>query len=108
MSLTFEVLRGSKEGKIVTDKTSRSLEYNEVYVEITHSGVCGTDEHYLHSGQVLGHEGVGIVRHVGPGVKTVKAGDRVGLGYLRKVCGRCDGCLTGEFTLYPLASQYRD
>lgn len=95
MSITFDVYRGSKEGKIVADKTTRPLRPTDVYIETTHSGLCGTDEHFLHSGQVLGHEGVGIVRQVGEAVSHVQAGDRVGFGYTHEVCGICDHCLSG-------------
>ncbi|KAE8379557.1 chaperonin 10-like protein [Aspergillus bertholletiae] len=95
MSITFDVFRGSPEGKIVADKTTRTLEYNEVYIETTHSGLCGTDEHYLKSGQVLGHEGIGIIKALGPGVAAVKVGDRVGFGYTHSICTSCDNCETG-------------
>ncbi|KAJ5641661.1 hypothetical protein N7490_005661 [Penicillium lividum] len=95
MSVTFEVFRGSKEGKIVGDTTTRTLGNNEVFIETTHSGLCGTDEHFLKSGMVLGHEGVGVVRQIGPDVKDVKVGDRVGFGYTHYVCGTCEKCLTG-------------
>ncbi|KAJ5790205.1 uncharacterized protein N7518_007216 [Penicillium psychrosexuale] len=95
MSVTFEVFRGSNEGKIVADKTTRVLEPNEVYIETTHSGLCGTDEHYLTSGIALGHEGVGIVRQLGRDVTSVKVGARVGFGYTHYVCGNCEKCLSG-------------
>ncbi|KAF7715777.1 Zinc-type alcohol dehydrogenase [Penicillium ucsense] len=95
MSVTFDVFRGSKEGKIVADKTTRTLGHNEVFIETTHSGLCGTDEHFLHSGQVLGHEGVGVVRQVGRDVTNVKVGARVGFGYTHYVCGTCEKCLSG-------------
>lgn len=93
------MLKGSKDGKLVAARTTRILQPNEVYVEITHTGVCGTDEHYRHADQVLGHEGIGIVRQAGSGVTNVKVGDRVGLGYFRKVCGLCPSCLEGEISL---------
>ncbi|GKZ19597.1 hypothetical protein AbraIFM66951_002871 [Aspergillus brasiliensis] len=92
MSLTYDVFRGSSEGKIITDQVTSDLGYNEVFIETLASGVCGTDEHYLKSDQVLGHEGVGIIKAVGPGVRTVKAGDRVGFGYTHGICARCDNC----------------
>ncbi|KAJ5171957.1 hypothetical protein N7492_004550 [Penicillium capsulatum] len=95
MSVTFEVFRGSPEGKIVADKTTRTLQHNEVYIETTHSGLCGTDEHFLKSGQALGHEGVGVIRQIGRDVTNVKVGDRVGFGYTHYVCGTCEKCLTG-------------
>lgn len=42
---------------------------------------------------VLGHEGVGIVVDLGPGVKYLKKGDRVGWGYETDSCGHCLECL---------------
>lgn len=95
MSVTFKVFRGSKEGKIIADKTTRTLQPTEVYIQITHSGLCGSDEIYFKSGQVLGHEGVGVIQQLGRDVKNLKVGDRVGFGYTRYVCGTCDKCLTG-------------
>ncbi|KAL7809534.1 AdhP, Zn-dependent alcohol dehydrogenase [Trichoderma gracile] len=95
MNVTFTVQRGSQSGKIVQDTSHRQLGRNEAYVKITHSGLCGTDEHYLCRGIVLGHEGIGMVEAVGPDVTSVKAGDRVGFGWIHKTCGQCDYCLTG-------------
>ncbi|KAL2359513.1 hypothetical protein RJZ56_007639 [Blastomyces dermatitidis] len=95
MSFTFDVIKGAKDGRLVAAKTTRSLQPNQVYIEITHSGVCGTDEHYRHVDQVLGHEGIGIVREAGSGVTNVDVGDRVGIGYFHEVCGLCPSCLAG-------------
>ncbi|KAG0154692.1 hypothetical protein PDIDSM_260 [Penicillium digitatum] len=95
MEVSFEVYRGSPGGHIVSDTTTRILGHNEIFIEITHSGLCGTDEHFFNSTQVLGHEGIGIVRLLGSNVTSVKVGDRVGFGYVRKVCGTCDNCGTG-------------
>ena len=50
----------------------------------------------LHQDMVLGHEGVGIVESIGPDVKTLKKGDRVGWGYETDSCGQCMECLRGE------------
>ncbi|KAF4465427.1 alcohol dehydrogenase [Fusarium albosuccineum] len=94
MSVTLDVFRGTPEGKIYADKVTRTLQSHEVYIETTHSGVCGTDKLYLPSGFVLGHEGIGIVRQVGSGVTTTKVGDRVGFGYTHEICGSCDNCCT--------------
>lgn len=106
MSVTYEVFRGSAEGKIVPDKVTSSLGHNDVFIETTHSGLCGTDEHYLKTNQVLGHEGIGIIKAVGAGVNTVKVGDRVGYGYIHKICATCDNCTTGK-TDFPKIAQYR-
>lgn len=95
MDVSFQVYRGSPSGHVVSDTTTRILGPNEVYIEITHSGICGTDEHFVKSTQVLGHEGIGIIKLLGSNVTTLKVGDRVGFGYVRKVCSACDNCETG-------------
>jgi D-arabinose 1-dehydrogenase-like Zn-dependent alcohol dehydrogenase len=95
MTLEFSLLKGSKDGNIVPATSRRELGRNEAFVKITHSGVCGTDEHYLHAGVGLGHEGVGVVQEIGTDVKAIKVGDRVGFGWVHKICGRCEPCLTG-------------
>jgi NADPH:quinone reductase-like Zn-dependent oxidoreductase len=59
--VSFTVFRGSKEGSIVEGTTTREIREDEVLVKVTHSGVCGTDEHRRHTDMVLGHEGVGII-----------------------------------------------
>ncbi|CAG9954514.1 unnamed protein product [Clonostachys rosea f. rosea IK726] len=95
MEVTYTVFRGGPEGKISQAKVTRVLQDHEVFIETTHSGLCGTDEHYLKCGQVLGHEGIGIVRQVGSCVQSVQRGDRVGFGYTHEICGVCDNCATG-------------
>ncbi|KAI8228961.1 Alcohol dehydrogenase zinc-binding domain protein [Colletotrichum sp. SAR 10_96] len=72
---TTTVYKGSANGKVVehhltTDKDS--LKPDQVLVKITHSGLCGTDEHYKTQDMVLGHEGVGVVERVGGAVKDLK------------------------------------
>ncbi|HCJ35051.1 MAG TPA: zinc-dependent alcohol dehydrogenase, partial [Ktedonobacter sp.] len=46
-----------------------------------------------------GHEGVGIVEMVGPGVTGVKEGDRVAIPWLGYACGACEYCMSGWSTL---------
>ena len=71
--INFVVYRGSEDGKIKKDTTHRdALKEDQVLIKITHSGLCGTDEHYRHSGQVLGHEGAGVVQELGPGCSVLK------------------------------------
>jgi threonine dehydrogenase-like Zn-dependent dehydrogenase len=71
--------------KRVPLKLSAQLGPKEVLIKITHSGLCGTDVHFIPSGAALGHEGVGIVEQVGSEVTQFKAGDRAGGGYHRNV-----------------------
>lgn len=69
----FTVFQGSPSGKIVESRTQRpDPTENEVLVRITHSGLCGTDEHYRHAGIVLGHEGAGLVEAIGDKVTSLK------------------------------------
>lgn len=71
----------------------------EVLVEIKATGVCHTDAFTL-SGKdpegifpsILGHEGAGIVREVGTGVKSLKEGDHVIPLYVPE-CRECEYCL---------------
>lgn len=71
----------------------------EVLVEIKATGVCHTDAFTL-SGRdpeglfptVLGHEGAGVVREVGPGVTSLAAGDHV-IPLYTPECRECDFCL---------------
>jgi len=60
--------------------------------------ICGTDLHILKGdvpavtdGRVLGHEAVGTVEQVGPGVKNVAVGDRVLVSCIT-ACGACRYC----------------
>ncbi|WP_129729541.1 alcohol dehydrogenase AdhP [Ectobacillus funiculus] len=83
--------------------------YGEVLVKIKACGVCHTDLHAAHGDWPIkpklplipGHEGVGIVEEVGPGVTSIKEGDAVGIPWLYSACGECEYCLTGRETLCP-------
>ncbi|KAI9643228.1 hypothetical protein NHQ30_007844 [Ciborinia camelliae] len=97
----FTVFKGSKEGKIVKATTTREIGPNDVLVKITHSGLCGTDEHYRHADMALGHEGAGIAEEVGSAVTSIKKGDSIGWGYQHGSCNNCKQCLTGHETLCP-------
>ena len=59
--VSFTVFKGSQDGSIVKSTTSREVRPDEVLVKVTHSGVCGTDEHHRHRDIVLGHEGTGTI-----------------------------------------------
>jgi propanol-preferring alcohol dehydrogenase len=69
-------------------------------------GVCRTDLHVA-DGElphpklplVLGHEIVGEVAALGPGVEGFQAGDRVGVPWLGWTCGECGYCRTGRENL---------
>ncbi|MEN8446277.1 MAG: alcohol dehydrogenase catalytic domain-containing protein, partial [Cyanobacteria bacterium J06555_13] len=77
----------------------------EVLVEIKATGICHTDAYTL-SGKdsegifpsILGHEGAGIVREVGTGVKSLKPGDHVIPLYTAE-CRECAYCLSQKTNL---------
>jgi S-(hydroxymethyl)glutathione dehydrogenase/alcohol dehydrogenase len=77
----------------------------EVLVEMMATGICHTDAYTL-SGMdsegifpsILGHEGAGIVREVGPGVTSVKAGDHV-IPLYTPECRQCKSCLSRRTNL---------
>ncbi|MFT8736638.1 MAG: S-(hydroxymethyl)glutathione dehydrogenase/class III alcohol dehydrogenase [Zymomonas mobilis] len=77
----------------------------EVLVEIMATGICHTDAYTLGGFDsegifpvVLGHEGAGIVRDVGKGVTSVKAGDHV-IPLYTPECRQCKSCLSGKTNL---------
>jgi propanol-preferring alcohol dehydrogenase len=79
----------------------------EALVSIVASGVCHTDLHAADGDWpvkpappfIPGHEGAGFVAKLGPGVKHLKEGDRVGIAWLHSACGYCEFCLSGWETL---------
>jgi len=85
---------------VLRDQPLPVLGPSEVLVQLSVSGVCGTDM-ALASGKlgpcqsILGHEGVGRVVQLGSAVTTahVKLGQRVGVAWMRDICGTCSMCL---------------
>ena len=75
---------------------------NQVLVKVRASGVCYTDIHQTRGDlpgafpRVLGHEAVGEVVKLGPGVRTRRLGDRVGVPWMQATCGRCEWCTRGK------------
>src|ERR1700738_3836634 len=77
----------------------------EVLVEVMATGICHTDAYTLSGADpeglfpsILGHEGAGIVRDIGPGVTSVKAGDFV-IPLYTPECRQCKFCLSGKTNL---------
>ncbi|MGO9905326.1 MAG: alcohol dehydrogenase AdhP [Solirubrobacteraceae bacterium] len=85
----------------------RELEPGQIRVKVEASGLCHTDIHAAHGDWpvkpsppfVPGHEGVGKVVELGPGVTEVALGDRVAMPWLGYACGTCDYCVSGWETL---------
>ena len=85
----------------------RDLEPGQVLVSVEASGLCHTDIHAAHGDWpvkpsppfIPGHEGVGKIVELGPGVTEVEVGDRVAMPWLGYACGTCDYCVSGWETL---------
>jgi len=91
---------GEKAWEAVPDPALQDTTDAIVRVEAT--TICGTDLHILKgdvpevsSGRILGHEAIGTVEAVGPGVTSVKVGDRVLVSCI-SACARCQYCRDGH------------
>lgn len=84
----------------------------QVVVQVLACGVCRSNLHMIEGEWVPygvpaftpivpGHEVVGRVVAVGPGVDRLRVGDRVGVQPLWSTCGHCTYCLTGREELCP-------
>ncbi|HVL94945.1 MAG TPA: zinc-dependent alcohol dehydrogenase family protein [Solirubrobacteraceae bacterium] len=76
----------------------------EVLVRVGAAGLCHSDLSVIDGSRprvmpmVLGHEAAGDVVEVGPGVRTLRPGDRVVLAFV-PVCGDCGPCRDGRAAL---------
>lgn len=95
----------------------------EIRVKVAACGVCRTDLHVADGDLehpkrpvIPGHEIVGRVEKLGPGVTTFALGDRVGIPWLGHTCGACPYCQSGHenlcdrpgFTGYQIDGGYAD
>ena len=110
MLIFFQLKEGTM--KALTWQGKRSVSVEEVpdpviqeptdaIIRITSTAICGSDLHlyevlgpYMHKGDVLGHEPMGIVEEVGAGVTNLAKGDRVVVPF-NIACGRCYMCSQG-------------
>jgi propanol-preferring alcohol dehydrogenase len=91
----------------IEERPVKAPSENQILVKVMACGVCHTDLHAIQGDWpvkpqmplIPGHEGVGYVVAVGPGVHNVKEGDAVGVPWLYSACGGCEYCITGWETL---------
>ncbi|HJT19291.1 MAG TPA: alcohol dehydrogenase catalytic domain-containing protein [Nitrospira sp.] len=73
----------------------------EAVVRVTLTTICGTDLHIVRGeypvkpGLIIGHEPVGVIEEIGPGVSGYAPGNRVLVGAVTP-CGQCRACLSGQ------------
>jgi uncharacterized zinc-type alcohol dehydrogenase-like protein len=80
----------------------QELGLGDVEIKITHCGICHSDLHLINNDWgistyplVPGHEIIGHVSAVGPSVKSLEIGQRVGVGWQSAACMECENCRRG-------------
>jgi threonine dehydrogenase-like Zn-dependent dehydrogenase len=103
MKATCWMGRNSVEVEDVPDP--KILNDRDAIVRITSTAICGSDLHLLDGyvptmkrGDIMGHEFMGEVVDVGPGVKNLKTGDRVVVPF-PIACGACNACKSQLYSL---------
>jgi threonine dehydrogenase-like Zn-dependent dehydrogenase len=81
------------------------LNPRDAIIRVTHTAICGSDLHIydgfipsMHEGDILGHEFMGEIMELGPGVKNLQVGDRVVVPFAI-ACGACAFCARGLWSL---------
>ena len=92
-SMRAAVFQGK--GKIAIREVARPQpSFGEVLLKTTVTTICETDVHILkgeypvRDGLIVGHEPVGVIEEIGPGVIGYQRGDRVIVGAITP-CGQC-------------------
>lgn len=100
------LIKKSPERGIWMEETAiPSVDTNDVLIKIQKTAICGTDlhiylwnewaSHAINTPMIIGHEFMGEVVEIGPGVTHFKPGDRVsGEGHI--TCGYCRNCRAGK------------
>jgi alcohol dehydrogenase len=105
-STTMKALVYHGPGKRAWEDMPRPMvqDAGDAIVRITTSTICGTDLHILKGdlpavtdGRILGHEGIGVVEEVGPGVSEFHVGDKVIVSCVSG-CLKCDFCKRGMYS----------
>jgi threonine dehydrogenase-like Zn-dependent dehydrogenase len=97
---------GKRKVKVEEVPDPKILNSRDAIVRITSTAICGSDLHLyngfvptMEKGDILGHEFMGEVVEVGPGIKNnLKIGDRVVVPF-PIACGQCFSCQRGMFSV---------
>ena len=95
---------GKRDVRVDTVPDPKIEEPTDAIIEVTSTNICGSDLHlyetlgaFMNTGDILGHEPMGIVRDVGAAVDTLSVGDRVVIPF-QISCGSCYMCDQQLFT----------
>lgn len=96
---------GTHDVRVETVPEPKIQQSTDVIIQVTSTAICGSDLHLyagmmptMEAGDILGHEPMGIVVEVGPGVQKLKKGDRVVVPFTIS-CGQCRFCKMTMFSL---------
>jgi threonine dehydrogenase-like Zn-dependent dehydrogenase len=95
--------QGNLDVRVTDVPDPRIVEPNDAIIAVTSTAICGSDLHlygvlgpYLHPGDVLGHEAMGVVTEVGADITNLAPGDRVVIPF-NISCGHCWMCTRGLY-----------
>ncbi|MBB1472610.1 glutathione-dependent formaldehyde dehydrogenase [Luteimonas sp. MC1782] len=93
---------GAKDVRVETVADPTIVDARDILLRVTATAICGSDLHLyrgkvpgVESGDIFGHEFMGIVEEVGSGVSALQPGDRVVVPFVI-ACGQCFHCLLQE------------
>lgn len=96
---------GKRDMRVVEVPDPKILNPRDAIVRITSTAICGSDLHLyngfiptMEKGDIVGHEFMGEVIELGPGVKNLQVGDRIVVPF-PIACGACHFCQTTLFSL---------
>jgi alcohol dehydrogenase, propanol-preferring len=100
---TYRAVQAIRPGYLeLTRKPVQNPGSGQVRIRVEACGVCHSDAGTVEGAfpiawpRVPGHEAVGRIDALGPGVQGWKIGQRVGIGFLGGACGYCDFCRNGD------------
>lgn len=88
---------------VLEDRPLPQVGYGDALIRVTITTICGTDIHILKGeypverGRIVGHEPVGIIEELGPGVTGFELGQGVIVGAITP-CGQCNACLSATWS----------
>ncbi len=108
------VWHGTSDVRVDTVADPVLLEPGDAIIEVTATAICGSDLHLydglmpaMKSGDVLGHEPMGVVVEVGKQVRNLKRGDRVVVPFVI-ACGDCFFCRRGLYACCDVSNPDRN
>lgn len=99
------VYHGKMDVRVENVPDPQILNPKDAIIEITRTAICGSDLHLYHgllpalkSGDILGHEFMGVVVEIGSKIEKLQKGDRVVVPFTIS-CGNCFHCTKDEYSL---------